>query len=87
MHRSTAPITRAAPRIPDQLIEERSMTEPARPARAVEAAAVPSRKGALHLPEPFARVLSRRVKHPLGDHFGLKAFGVNLTRLAAGDAS
>jgi uncharacterized cupin superfamily protein len=27
------------------------------------------------------------VKHALGDHFGLKAFGVNLTRLAAGDAS
>jgi uncharacterized cupin superfamily protein len=31
--------------------------------------------------------LSRRVKHALGDHFGLKAFGVNLTRLPAGDVS
>jgi uncharacterized cupin superfamily protein len=43
--------------------------------------------GARFLPEPFASRLSRRVKHPLGDVFGLKAFGVNLTRLAAGDAS
>lgn len=63
------------------------MSEPARPPMAVEAAAVPSRTGALHLPEPFASRLSRRVKHALGDHFGLKAFGVNLTRLAAGDVS
>jgi uncharacterized cupin superfamily protein len=39
------------------------------------------------LPEPFAGRLSRRVKHSLGDHFGLKAFGVNLTRVAAGDGS
>jgi len=54
---------------------------------AVEAAAVPVRKGAQLLPEPFASRLSRRVKHPLGDQFGLKAFGVNLTRVAAGDAS
>lgn len=63
------------------------MTEPTRPPIAVEAAAVPSRTGALHVPEPFATRLSRRVKHALGDHFGLKAFGVNLTRLAAGDTS
>jgi uncharacterized cupin superfamily protein len=27
------------------------------------------------------------VKHALGDHFGLKAFGVNLTQLPAGDVS
>jgi uncharacterized cupin superfamily protein len=63
------------------------MSEPTRPPIAIEAAAVPSRTGALHLPEPFATLLSRRVKHALGDHFGLKAFGVNLTRVAAGDAS
>ncbi len=63
------------------------MSDPARPPIAVEAAAVPSRKGALHLPEPFASLLSRRVKHGLGDHFGLKAFGVNLTRLPAGAVS
>lgn len=61
--------------------------QPTRPALAVEAAAVPSRTGALHVPEPFATRLSRRVKHALGDQFGLKAFGVNLTRLAPGDTS
>jgi uncharacterized cupin superfamily protein len=54
---------------------------------AVEAAAVPARKGAQLLPEPYASQLARRVKHPLGDQFGLKAFGVNLTRIAAGDLS
>jgi uncharacterized cupin superfamily protein len=43
--------------------------------------------GARFLPEPFASRLSGRVKFPLGDVFGLKAFGVNLTRLAAGDVS
>jgi uncharacterized cupin superfamily protein len=63
------------------------MSEPATPPIAVEAAAVPSRAGAVLLPEPFRSRLSRRVKHALGDHFGLKAFGVNLTRLTAGDAS
>ena len=63
------------------------MEERKRPPLAVEAAAVPARKGALFLPEPFASRLARRVKHPLGDQFGLKAFGVNLTRLAAGDIS
>jgi len=54
---------------------------------AAEAAEIPSRTGAVHLPAPFAKRLSGRVKHALGDHFGLKAFGVNLTRLAAGDTS
>lgn len=63
------------------------MSEPTRPPDAIEATAVPSRTGAVFLPEPFATRLSRRVKHPLGDVFGLRAFGVNLTRLAAGDAS
>lgn len=63
------------------------MPESERPPIAVQAAAVPPRKGARFLPEPFASRLSRRVKRPLGDAFGLKAFGVNLTRLAAGDVS
>jgi uncharacterized cupin superfamily protein len=63
------------------------MSEATRPPVAIEAAAAPARTGAQHVPEPFATLLSRRVKHVLGDHFGLKAFGVNLTRLAAGDAS
>lgn len=54
---------------------------------AVRAAEVAPRRGARILPEPFASRLSRRVKHALGDAFGLKAFGVNLTRIAAGDVS
>ena len=33
-------------------------------------------------PEPFASLMSGRLKHPLGDLFGLTNFGVNLTRLA-----
>jgi uncharacterized cupin superfamily protein len=63
------------------------MPEPTRPPIAIEAAAAPSRTGAVHVPEPFATRLSRRVKHALGDPFGLKAFGVNLVRLPARDAS
>lgn len=63
------------------------MSETARPPMAVEAAGTPSRTGALILPEPFARRLSRRVKHALGDPFGVKAFGVNLTRIPGGTVS
>ncbi len=33
-------------------------------------------------PEPFASQMRGRVKHPLGSLFGIKHFGVNLTRLA-----
>jgi uncharacterized cupin superfamily protein len=63
------------------------MSEPKSPPLAVEAAALPPRTGAALVPEPFATRLARRVKHALGDPFGLKAFGVNLTRLAPGDVS
>jgi len=38
-------------------------------------------------PEPFASRMKGRVKHPLGDLFGLANFGVNLTRLAPGAGS
>jgi uncharacterized cupin superfamily protein len=38
-------------------------------------------------PEPFASQMNGRVKHPLGDLFGLKNFGVNLTRIAPGGVS
>lgn len=54
---------------------------------AISATAAPSRKGAQVLPEPFASRLAGRVKHVLGEPFGLKAFGVNLTRLPAGARS
>jgi uncharacterized cupin superfamily protein len=62
------------------------MTDPTKPA-ALDAAAVPSRAGAHLIPEPYRSRLAGRVKHALGDAFGLKAFGVNLTRLPAHDAS
>ena len=32
-------------------------------------------------PEPFASMMNGRVKRKIGDHFGLKNFGVNLTEL------
>ena len=38
-------------------------------------------------PEPFASRMAGRIKHPLGDMFGLKNFGVNLTRLRPGAVS
>ncbi|MCR9142425.1 MAG: cupin domain-containing protein [bacterium] len=38
-------------------------------------------------PEPFAAVVAGREKRKLGEFFGLKNFGVNLTRLAPGAAS
>jgi uncharacterized cupin superfamily protein len=38
-------------------------------------------------PAVFQPVVKGREKRPLGEHFGLKNFGVNLTRLAPGAAS
>lgn len=38
-------------------------------------------------PEPYASRMAGRVKHPLGDLFGLRNFGVNLTRLPPGAVS
>lgn len=38
-------------------------------------------------PEPFLTRMRRREKRPLADMFGLKNFGVNLTRLAPGGES
>ena len=38
-------------------------------------------------PQPFAQRVAGRAKHALGDAFGLKNFGVNLTRLAPGSQS
>jgi uncharacterized cupin superfamily protein len=38
-------------------------------------------------PEPFARLVEGRIKHRLGDHFGLANFGINLTELAPGAVS
>jgi len=54
---------------------------------AVRAADVPPRAKPSNYPEPFASRMKGRVKHPLGDVFGLQSFGVNLTRLAPGAQS
>lgn len=54
---------------------------------AIQAASAAPRKKPTSYPEPFASRMSRREKRPLGDYFGLKNFGVNLTRLAPGGES
>jgi len=38
-------------------------------------------------PPPFASQVAGRIKHRLGDHFGLTNFGINLTELAPGAIS
>ncbi len=54
---------------------------------ALRAADVAPRAKATNYPEPFASRMSRRVKRPLGDAFGLVNFGVNLTTLQPGGES
>ena len=48
---------------------------------------MPPRAKPSSYPEPFFSRMGRREKRPLGDLFGLKNFGVNLTRLAPGGES
>jgi uncharacterized cupin superfamily protein len=62
------------------------MTDPTIPA-AIDAAAEPPRTRPTSYPPQFAPRVAGRVKRVLGSRFGLKAFGVNLTRLAAGSQS
>src|SRR5712671_7618626 len=54
---------------------------------AIEAMSAPPRKKPSNYPEPFFSRMSRREKRPLGDLFGLKNFGVNLTTLHPGGES
>jgi uncharacterized cupin superfamily protein len=54
---------------------------------ALAAADAPARAKASNYPEPFFSRMRKRDKRPLGDLFGLKSFGVNLTRLAPGGES
>ena len=54
---------------------------------AIAAASAPPRKKPTNYPEPFASRVQGREKRPLGDLFGLKNFGVNLTRLVPGGES
>ena len=49
--------------------------------------AVPKRTRLSNYPEPFFSRMAKREKRPLGDFFGLRNFGVNLTRLAPGGES
>ena len=54
---------------------------------AFDASSAPLRTKPSNYPEPFFSRMARRAKRPLGDLFGLKNFGVNLTRLAPGGES
>jgi uncharacterized cupin superfamily protein len=57
------------------------------PPVAIDAGEVPPRSAVSFYPEPFASRMAGRRKHQLGEFFGLKNFGVNLTRLAPGAVS
>jgi len=61
--------------------------EPLKCSLAIEAASVPLRRKISNYPEPFFSRMLKRDKRALGEFFGLKTFGVNLTRLAPGGES
>lgn len=54
---------------------------------AIAATDVPARTIVSNYPEPFFTRMAKREKKALGEFFGLKNFGVNLTRLAPGGES
>ena len=62
------------------------MPEPLNPIVVVVTDVQPRMKPSVY-PEPFASRMSGREKRALGDVFGLKNFGVNLTRLDPGAVS
>ena len=53
----------------------------------IAARAVPPRTKPSNYPEPYCSRMTKREKKPLGDFFGLKNFGVNLTKLVPGGES
>lgn len=64
------------------------MTSPrSEAALVVVAAEVPPPQRQTNYPEPFASRVAGRVKRRLGDVFGLRNFGVNLSRIAPGGIS
>ena len=63
------------------------MTAAPQPPLAIAAADAAPRTKPSNYPEPFASRMNGRLKQPLGDLFGLKNFGVNLTRLRPGAVS
>jgi uncharacterized cupin superfamily protein len=54
---------------------------------AIEAASAPLKAKPSSYPEPFFSRMLKREKRPLGDLFGLRNFGVNLTTLLPGGES
>jgi len=54
---------------------------------AIEARSAPARAPLFAFPEPLASLMKDRSRHPLGTHFGLSNFGVNLTHLPPGCVS
>jgi len=62
------------------------MAESAIPA-GIDALDVAPRAAVSFYPEPFASMMKGRQKRQLGEFFGLKNFGVNLTRLAPNSVS
>lgn len=54
---------------------------------AIAAMGIATRTKVSNYPEPFCSRMTKREKKLLGEHFGLKNFGVNLTRLAPGGES
>lgn len=64
-----------------------SAGQPAATSLAIVAAEAPPRIKPSNYPEPFASRVAGREKRALGDLFGLRNFGVNLTRLPPGAIS
>ena len=63
-----------------------AMNAKPRPVAIVAAEAPPRTRKSVY-PAPFAALMERRTKQPLGDLFGLANFGVTLTRIAPGGMS
>jgi len=53
----------------------------------IGALSVVAHRGKTIYPPPYATQVAGRIKRRLGDHFGLKNFGVNLTQLLPGAVS
>jgi uncharacterized cupin superfamily protein len=63
------------------------MSKDRKPPLAFPAADAAPRTKPSNYPEPFFSRMGKREKRPLGDLFGLRNFGVNLTRLLPGGES
>jgi uncharacterized cupin superfamily protein len=64
-----------------------TVSDPSEAKIAIFAREIPPRAKKSNYPEPFASRMQGREKRALGDFFGLRAFGVNLTVLAPGGES